>query len=434
MEIALLHYRGGLMDGVSLEMEKWKKVLERMGHTVDIVAGNDNSGVDVCINQIGFDTKEHKLINKNAFEKLTDFTEDELINFIKIKSDEVLEAFEKKLNKYNVIIPNNIWSLGAYLPAAIGLKKYADLHPEKEFIAHHHDFWWEREYFLNTELEKIKELLIKYCPPAGNNIKHMVINTIAKEELYKRKKVSSMVVPNVMDFYNPIKIDNELNKKIRKQFDISPGSIVFLQATRITRRKAIELAIDLIEKFNLKVKKYEGLNLYNGEKFDGNVYLAFSGMCEDDKYRDELYEKAKKLNVEIIDMYNSVEKGIWSFWDLYSISDIITYPSILEGWGNQLLEAIIVKKPVILFEYEIFLSDIKSSGLEYINLGNKYTKNKNLVEITDEVLERAAAESIEILFDKKKYYDIVNKNFEIGEKNFSFETLEKIIEKILPEI
>ncbi|KLO23740.1 group 1 glycosyl transferase [Marinitoga sp. 1197] len=434
MNIALLHYRGGLMDGVSLEMEKWKAVLENLGHKVDIVAGNENEGVDITIKEIGFETSDYKLINKNAFEKLEDFSKEELISKIENNSEKILKIFNEKLDKYDVIMPNNIWSLGAYLPVAIALKNYADIHPEKIFISHHHDFWWEREYFLKTTLKEIKNMLIEYCPPVGKNIKHMVINSLAQKELNLRKNVDSTIVPNVMDFESPFEVSIELNKKIRKQFNISSGSIVFLQATRITRRKAIELAIDLIEKFKYKAKNYIGKTLYNGESFDGNVYLAFSGMSEDDNYKNELLEKAIKSNINIIDMYSSVEKGILSFWDLYSVSDIITYPSILEGWGNQLLEAIISKKPVVLFEYEIFLKDIKSSGLEYINLGSKFMKKGNLVEIEENTLNQAVDRTIKILFNKNEYYNLINKNFEIGKKNYSFKTLEKIIKELLSTI
>ena len=34
MNIAMIHYRVGETDGVSLEMDKWKKVLEKNGHRV----------------------------------------------------------------------------------------------------------------------------------------------------------------------------------------------------------------------------------------------------------------------------------------------------------------------------------------------------------------------------------------------------------------
>jgi len=45
--------------------------------------------------------------------------------------------------------------------------------------------------------------------------------------------------------------------------------------------------------------------------------------------------------------------------DTYVFADIISYPSIFEGWGNQFIEAVFAKKPVIVFEYPVFKSDIK---------------------------------------------------------------------------
>jgi hypothetical protein len=36
----ILHYQVGGTDGVSLEIDKWKQVLEEMGHTVRLCAGD----------------------------------------------------------------------------------------------------------------------------------------------------------------------------------------------------------------------------------------------------------------------------------------------------------------------------------------------------------------------------------------------------------
>jgi len=68
MNIALIHYRAGLMDGVSLEMERWKTVLVRLGHNVHIIAGNNEKGVDICIPEIGFDNPIYNTIYHNCFE------------------------------------------------------------------------------------------------------------------------------------------------------------------------------------------------------------------------------------------------------------------------------------------------------------------------------------------------------------------------------
>ncbi|MBO8160163.1 MAG: glycosyltransferase family 4 protein [Thermosipho sp. (in: Bacteria)] len=431
MKIALIHYRAGLMDGVSLEMEKWKKVLKRLGHDVDIVAGNNKSGVDVIIPSIGFENPKYKLINKNAFEKLEDFKIDELLNLIFEEAENIYEDLENVLEKYDVLIPNNIWSLGAFLPSAIALTKYANNHPEKLFIGHHHDFWWEREYFLNYQSEEIKNLLEKYCPPIGDNIKHVVINSLAREALFSKKEVDSIVVPNVMDFNEPPFTSEELNMKIRDAYNIPDNAIVILQATRITERKAIELAIELVHHMSKLAKQYKGKKLYNDKTFEGNIILAFSGMCESENYKYKLLDKAFKYGIRTIDLYPNVENNVWTFWNLYSIADAITYPSILEGWGNQLLEAIIVKKPIVLFEYEVFEKDIKNSGLKYVSLGNSYELKDGFVYVKEDIEEDAARKLFEILFDKDLYKRIVDENFEIAKKFYSLESLSEIIKKII---
>ena len=431
MKVALVHYRAGLMDGVSLEMEKWKKVLTKMGHSVDIVAGNNKEDVDVVIPSIGFENSKYKLINKNAFEKLEDYTIDELLKIIIDESGKIYNDIKKQLKKYDIIIPNNIWSLGAFLPTAIALYKYAESHPEKLFIGHHHDFWWEREYFLNYQNEEIKNLLDQYCPPIGENIKHVVINSLAKEALFSKKGVDSTIVPNVMDFNEPPFISEELNLQIRSAYNISENAIVLLQATRITERKAIELAIELVHQMSKLSKKYIGKKLYSGKTFNGDIVLAFSGMCESKNYKYKLLDMAFQYGIHMVNLYPNVEKNVWSFWNLYSVADAITYPSILEGWGNQLLEAVIVKKPIVLFEYKVFEKDIKKSGLKFISLGSSYEIKNSLVRVKEDVEMKAAEELFNILFNKELYKKTVNENFEIGKKFYSLESLQKIIENIL---
>lgn len=43
---------------------------------------------------------------------------------------------------------------------------------------------------------------------------------------------------------------------------------------------------------------------------------------------------------------------VYSLWDSYVYADFVTYPSLWEGWGNQLLEAIRARLPFLLFEYQ----------------------------------------------------------------------------------
>ena len=59
-----------------------------------------------------------------------------------------------------------------------------------------------------------------------------------------------------------------------------------------------------------------------------------------------------------------------------------------EGWGNQLLEAIRAKLPIMLFEYPVYLADIKGKGLRVVSLGDQISgkDQHGLVTIAPEII------------------------------------------------
>ncbi|MHA1226694.1 MAG: mannosylglucosylglycerate synthase, partial [Candidatus Hodarchaeales archaeon] len=123
------------------------------------------------------------------------------------------------------------------------------------------------------------------------------------------------------------------------------------------------------------------------------------------------------------------------FLDSYVHADLISYPSLQEGWGNQFLEALKAKKPIILFEYDVYKSDIKPLGFETISLGSSLLTGRdsnNLVSVPEKVIRRAAELTIEFLQNKELREKVVDKNFQIGKEKLSLKALEGILKKILP--
>lgn len=162
-----------------------------------------------------------------------------------------------------------------------------------------------------------------------------------------------------------------------------------------------------------------------------------------DGYEQRLIEHAKRKNVNIIvrpDLVNHsrhVENGknVYSLWDAYVFCDIITYPSIYEGWGNKFLEGIYAKKPQIVFEYPVFRSDIIDYGFKYISFGSQYKLDENLLAtVSEDVLKKAADETIQFLTDKELYFSSVEENFIIGQRDFSLDALERLIIPLVDEV
>lgn len=67
MNIALIHFRVGETDGVSLEMDKWKKQLIRMNHRVYYIAGNPYDDDTFVIKELAYDDSEDLRLSDECF-------------------------------------------------------------------------------------------------------------------------------------------------------------------------------------------------------------------------------------------------------------------------------------------------------------------------------------------------------------------------------
>ncbi len=421
------------MDGVSLEMEKWRKVLSRMGHSVEIIAGNNAPGVDIVIPEIEYNDEKNEILNSKLYDRMLS-SESELLDELSIRTAEILGSFRSVLSDFDLLIPNNIWSLGWSIPAGLALHDFAE-ESGKPFISHNHDFWWDRPYY-SSHYRSVMELLENYFPPDLENVRNLTINSISASDLLRRRGIRAAVAPNVMDFLQPGWTSDQSNREIRNMVGINEGDIVFLQATRITERKAVETAIRLVAEFNIAARSMTGKNLYNGKAFTGRVVLVYSGITERQSrdYRLKLDDLASNLSVEVIDIASSSSLTQRAFFESYSVADIVTYPTIFEGWGNQLLEALVSKKPVAIFRYSVFKSDIHDSGISFIDLGDQYGYKEGLVEIPDWNIKNAVKDISELLFDQERYREVTERNFELGREKFSFETLSEIIQELIADL
>jgi glycosyltransferase involved in cell wall biosynthesis len=428
MKIALVHFRAGFTDGVSLEMEKWKTVLEELGHEVIYVAGEFDQAQGVEIPSLSMNDATNLWIHKNAFEKLTvdeRTFEDAFDAYVeRIKSE------LKNLPKLDLLIINNIFSLGFNLAAAVALTEFVR-EKNLKVIAHNHDFYWERERYSTPQCEYVKRTLEEYFPPKDGLILHVTINRLAQEELRRRKNIDSVVVPNVFDFNQPVWRIDEYNRDLRSVLGISEDDLVVLHATRIVPRKAIEIAMDFVACLSEKVEK--------------NVHFVLAGFpeTESQEYYRKIVKKAESMPYETHFAFEMVrserfvnDRKYYSIWDMYAICNVITYTSILEGWGNQLIEAVFAKKPLVVFEYPVYKSDIAPLGFQFVSLGDTahYDENEGLYRLDVQRLDDAARRLKQLLCDPERLSEIVEKNFQIGRTHLSLERLKLLLENILKQI
>ncbi len=448
--IGIFHYQVGRTDGVSLELEKWQRVFEELGHTVHLCAGDLGTAEGTLIEEMYHHIPEIERLNYNTFTELRDFDANgykkELYRWVKILEDRFREFIREK--KIDFIVPQNVWCVAANPAVAIALE-----HVRREFdlpaLAHNHDFYWERNKVSLTCSAAI-ELADKYLPPRSKKIKHVVINSLGQKELAEHKGITSTIVPNIFDFEAPPWEADEYNSDFRERIGLKENDVLLLQATRIVARKGIELAIDFAKAIDSPKRRaqLQAKGLYNGRPFteDSRVVLVLAGYARDDVgggYFQKLMDKAENENVDMIHIGDLIGHGrqtragekIYSLWDSYVFADFVTYPSLWEGWGNQFLEAVRACLPIMLYEYPVYKADIRDKGFKVVSLGDNVREydSRGLAQVSPQAIEAAADQAVELLTNAKLRQETVEHNFQVGRENYSMDALQKYLSPLLEE-
>jgi len=450
MNIGIFHYQVGRTDGVSLELEKWKRVFEEMGHSVHLCAGDLGSAEGTLVEEMYHHIPAIETLNYNTFKELRDFDADgyktELGRWVRILEKKFRAFITEK--KIDFIVPQNVWCVAANPAVGVALENV-----RREFdlpaLAHNHDFFWERSDGVALTCASAIELAQIYLPPRDEKIKHAVINSLAQRELMRRKGINSTVVPNIFDFDAPAWKKDEYNADFRTRIGLKENDILILQATRIVPRKGIELAIDFVQALGMPERRNQ-LQIqgrYDGLPFDeeSRIVLVLAGYARDDlsgAYLPNLKKKAKRAGVDMIHIEDLVHherqnqngEKTYSLWDTYVFADFVTYPSLWEGWGNQFLEALRAKLPVMLFEYPVYNADIGTKGFQVVSLGADVAgyDQSGLARVQADVIERAADEAIELLTNAETRQKAVERNFQLGQKYYSMDALRDILGKLMP--
>jgi len=452
-KIGFTQHRLGRTDGVSLEVDKFRRILESAGHEVFYLAGNEDvPGGEYIPELYPFDPTTERIL-MNATRELKDYDSPQaLLQDVRRHADRIKPGMLNFIqgHQLDLIFPNNLVSVGYNLPGMLALNE-ALQETGVATTCHNHDFWWEDSGEVYPTCPEVTAFYKENAPPVGPGISHLVINRIAQAELKKRKGVDARVVPNVFDFTQSSWQKDDYNSTFRKDFGIGPNDIVFLQATRILDRKGVELAIDLLGELGKQANRsaIEAQPLYDGRTFgpDDRIILLCAGYVEgiglSSSYPESLQAKADELGVEILwcgerikhSRSHDADGKIYSLWDAYTAADFVTYPSYWEGWGNQFIEAIFAKLPVVLFEYPVYVSDLKLVDFEVVSLGEELgpRDSRNLVTVPAGIIEKAAHEVINFLQNRALRKNAVEKNFALAKEHFSYDALEAILKDIFAE-
>jgi len=397
-------------DGVSLETDKWRHVLEKMGYDCYFFSGLSdwNPAKSMVVEEAFFGHPLIVDIQDRCFgvtvrsESLSGE-----IQAVRFRLKRALYDFTEQFD-LDLLIIQNALTIPMHIPLGLALTEFI---AERGIptIAHHHDFAWERQRF---SVSCVTDYLATAFPPRLHSINHVVINSEARQQLSHRCGLSSTIIPNVFDFETPPPVLDDYARTMRQDMGIGEGDLLFLQPTRMVARKGIEHAIELVSR--LKNRKIH-LLISHQERDEGSEYYM------------RTMDYADLLGVDVIIRPDIIgaERGMtedgqkkYSLWDCYLNADFVTYPSTYEGFGNAFLEALWFKKPILVNRYSIFQQDIEPLDFDVVVMDTYITPET--VKTVDTMLSNPDA--IEYM---------TSRNFELGRRYFSFTLLEQRLRQVL---
>ncbi|HSQ39022.1 MAG TPA: glycosyltransferase family 4 protein [Anaerolineales bacterium] len=415
-------------DGVSLETSKWAAVLERLGYECFYFCGQcDRPGeISYVVPEAFYRHPDINAINEEAYQstwgtlhegrkqhpEIEELHRDffsvyirpahvtQRIQELRFYLKEELYKFAHKFNLEMLII-ENASTIPLNIPLGLAITEFI-AETGYPVIAHHHDFHWERQRFMNNS---VRDYLAAAFPPNLPSVRHVVINSIQEQQLASRTGIAAMVIPNVMDFDSPPPPLDEYALPARADLGLAPGQYLILQPTRIIQRKGIEHAIELTRRLGLPAE----------------LVISHAAGDEGTDYEKRVREFAAFLEVKV-NFESAIvgeERGVtpdgrkvYTLGDVYPQADLVTYPSSVEGFGNAFLEASYYKRPIVVNNYSIYEADIKQKGC-------------NVVEVDGYISERTLEETRYVLKHPDIAAEEAEHNFELARRYYSFTVLER---------
>jgi mannosylglucosylglycerate synthase len=272
--------------------------------------------------------------------------------------DLLLDALEGT----DICIVHNAFTLHKNLPLTSALARMAELREgASRWIAWCHDLAWNNPLYSEELLQRWPWTPLKYPLP---NVTYVAISEQRRQEmstLFRMPLADIVLIPNGIEPTAFIPSSPEMDA-LRTRLRWDRRDWVFLAPVRITRRKNIELAIDIV--FAMRDMGIRPLLLVTGPPGPHNVQSSL--------YLDELLQKRTDLGLEQEVVFLALEgadgEGLAVSDDLmaqlYWWADGLLMPSTQEGFGLPLLEAGLARLPVFCSDIAV-MHEVGGNNVNY---------------------------------------------------------------------
>jgi glycosyltransferase involved in cell wall biosynthesis len=391
------------VDGVSFETLKWEVILRRLGHETRMCAGELPLGREderlvpamhftdpgaAAVTAAAFDPSSDPAIVRREVGRLADALLPELAGWVEEERIELL-------------VVENAWAIPMHLPLGVALARLVG-ELRLPTIGHHHDYAWERERFAACV---VPDVLEQAFPPDLPSVRHVSINSLAAAELERRRGIASTVIPNAYEFEVAPAGRDDYSISLRSELGMGTHNLLVVQPTRVVPRKGIELSIELVHRLN---DPRAHLLITSPAGDEGLDYLSRLHVLAD-QYAVDLRYAADRFAHE---RRHHGDRRTFAVTDSYLEADLVTFPSLYEGFGNALVETVYFGKPLLVNRYPVYDADIRPLGLRF-------------VEIEGAITDATVRDVRELIGDKQRRADDAAHNYAIARRHLGFSMLQE---------
>ena len=308
---AVLSFRLGGTDGVSVVAATWTAALRSMGFEVVTVAGEgpvDRPVPDLAIGRWPD--------GRAGVEGPGAATGTEI--------DALALDVEAAVADAQLVVVENLGTIPMNLPAA---RAVARARAGRPTLWHHHDPAWQRARYAGVD-----EL-----PRDDPAWRHVAINDLTRDQLHSRG-IEAVTIRNGFDVHAAAG-DRSAE---RARVGLAPDELVVVHPVRAIERKAVPAAIGLAEAL-------------------GATYWL-TGPAEEG-YGPTL---EAELTAAAARGVSVLHRPGGSTADLYAAADVIAFPSTWEGFGNPPIEAAIHRRPAAVGRYPV-AEELRALGFEWFD-------------------------------------------------------------------
>jgi glycosyltransferase involved in cell wall biosynthesis len=374
-KIALMHYScPPIVGGVEEIIRQHAFLLTRYNHTVKVFAGYGerfSDEYDIEINPL-LSSRNPKILR---IHKDLPRSSRELESF----SDDIYHYLSQALQSFDALIAHNVLSMHYNLPLTIAAHKLANT-GNIRVVSWNHDspYYYTRPPF-DLDIEQW-DILRTYNP----NITYVTISEQRKGQFQGLYGVENIeVIPDGIDPVPLFYLDPKTAKLITDE-NLFDADLLMIQPSRLHPRKNIELSIRVVRA--LHDKGLRARLLLTGA-FDPHEKKTVG-------YYNRLKNLSQQLNVErhiviVAEYFSKDEKELSCdkdvVRDLYLIADLLFMPSLQEGFGIPLLEAGLLRVPIVCSDISSF-REVCGENAQYFSLKDPPSKIADtIIALTDKL-------------------------------------------------